>query len=144
MKTATQRLEAATRALDLQALTLHSCEVGHGEAEHLVPGSVDIEHTLTFERSDTDDTNRVIFLIETRSLFKNSDDQVIADIAASFTAIYSLDDTASIADTDIESYGERMVLFQTYPFIREFLASMTNRLGVPTFFLPVLRSQDLA
>jgi hypothetical protein len=60
----------------------------------------------------------------------------VAQIDASFVASYSHGGDEP-EQHEIEKYAQGPLLLTVVPFVREFLATMTNRLALPPFYLPL-------
>lgn len=133
-----KKTEQLLEALELELLVLDGCTVTRGEAEVVTAGEVQ----SSFEISPSTDDDRIVYSIKTSHHFSNSEDESLANIEATFVAIYSNAGELTRSTELVERFGTTTVLFQVIPFVREFLASMTNRLGIPTFYLPFTRPQD--
>ncbi|HKS98465.1 MAG TPA: hypothetical protein VJT31_02955 [Rugosimonospora sp.] len=120
--------------VELGAVVLHGCSVERGDADHTDPGKVS---------SDVDihpsyDDDGLVYLVSTTHRFDNKDGQRIVDIASSFVAAYEAPSDVTFTEDEVEEHARTWVMPVVAPFIREFLASMTNRLGMPVFFLPLV------
>lgn len=60
----------------------------------------------------------------------------MTQIDASFVASYSHGGDEP-EQHEIEKYAQGPLLLTVVPFVREFLATMTNRLALPPFYLPL-------
>jgi len=64
----------------------------------------------------------------------------IAEIQIDLNLIYDIvAGTESIDETDLSAFADANGAYNSWPFIREILHSMTLRLGLPAFVLPTLR-----
>lgn len=61
------------------------------------------------------------------------------DILASFELVYRLDTDEDFDDESLEQFCVFNATFNAWPYFREFVQSMTQRLGITPFVLPVLR-----
>lgn len=117
--------------LKLDSLVLDECQVVRGEAGTAKPGKVETEIDVSFSSQDN-----VVYVVKSTHSFMNSSGELLARIEASYVASYSYDGPDP-EDEEIENYAQTALMIQVLPFIREFLASMTNRLGLTPFYLPL-------
>lgn len=61
------------------------------------------------------------------------------DIAVLFELTYSVEDTTDITDHDVEHFAAFNARFNAWPYWRELAQTITNRMRIPTLFVPVLR-----
>jgi hypothetical protein len=117
--------------LDLDALVLDECQVSRGDAEDATPGKVESEIDVSFTYQ-----GNVVYTVSSQHRFMNADGTLVVTIDATFAASYSYDGPDP-EDDELREYAQTALMIQVLPFIREFLASMTNRLGLPPFYLPL-------
>jgi hypothetical protein len=117
--------------LALESLFLEECQVTRGDAADATPGKVEQDIKVQFSQQ-----NGLAFTVRTSFRFFNPDDVLVAQIDASFVASYAHSGDEP-AESEIEKYANGPLLATVVPFIREFLASMTNRLALPPFYLPL-------
>jgi hypothetical protein len=123
--------------IELEAILLDECNVTRGTADDLEPGkaSSDIQVEYTF------DSGTVFFLVSTHTTLSNKKDQKLAEVEASFAVLYSCPtDMRTPSEMDIHTYTNGRLMLHVHPFVREFLATVTNRMGLPTFYLPMFRT----
>lgn len=71
--------------------------------------------------------------------FTGSDSkQDIATITAAYLLIYHIEDSEPIDPADLEHFAYANGAYNSWPFMRELLYSITSRMGFPPFILPVL------
>jgi hypothetical protein len=105
--------------------------VTRGEVDDATPGDVRTDLSVAISRADL-----IVFTVKAQNVFLNESDHVIAEIESSFAASYSY--TGKIpSDEAVQEYARQALMIQVLPFVREFLASMTNRLGLTPFYLPL-------
>ena len=130
----TEAAEHAGRALGApHGLIMTDCAVSRGEASHLRPGGVEINESMEISRDD--DQNLALFKINSQAVFTNSDDELLANVDVTFVCAYDVSDRPELDSAALSTFGDS-VTRDARPFVREFYASMTNRLGVPVFYLP--------
>jgi hypothetical protein len=117
--------------LVLETLFLDECKVIRGDVDDATPGRVEPKIEVEFSHQ-----SELVFTVRTSFRFLNVDDVLVAQIDASFVASYSYSG-AELERHEIEKYAQGPLLRTAAPFIREFLASMTNRLALPPFYLPL-------
>ncbi|MEV0136852.1 hypothetical protein AB0H83_51565 [Dactylosporangium sp. NPDC050688] len=120
--------------LELQAIVLDECAVKRGEGEVSEPGSVDSSIEVQSFREDDD----LQYVVKTSHTFQNENNELIVTIDVSFAALYQVKDAERATESHLRRFGETRLMLHVIPFLREFLANMTNRLGIPTFYLPLL------
>jgi hypothetical protein len=59
-------------------------------------------------------------------------------LVASFRLLYEFDPTAEFSDEDAEQFVYWNVVFNAWPYWREYLSSTINRAGFPRFVAPVM------
>lgn len=123
-------------ALELRGIFLHECDVKRGDASHETPGRVSSH--VGIEPNYDDGSSVLTYLMTASHRFNNSDDQLVAEISVSMAALYDFRGEDEPAESAVQEFGKTNVMIHVTPFVREFLASMTNRLGLPVFYLPLL------
>ena len=123
--------------IELEAILLDECKVTRGVADDQEPGKasseIDVEYTF--------DSGTAFFLISTHTILSNEKGQELAVVEASFAVLYSCTSDMQIpSETDIHAYTNGRLMLHVHPFVREFLATITNRMGLPTFYLPMFRT----
>lgn len=125
------------RAIRLDSLVLWECSVERGDADP-EPGKVSAE--LHVERYSGE--HHAQYTLTTDYLFENDDDERVVSIKLVYVASYDLGEYESLTDEQSERFAKSVVM-QATPFQREMLASLTNRLGLPTFYLPLIRKSEV-
>lgn len=125
---------SAPLGLELRALVLDECHVKRGQGGSDTPGKV--ESSFDIEASQVDDGGILYRIASTHSLTTFTDES-LAEIEVTFVAIYDTDGNAQPSEDQIGEFGRQSVMFHVVPFVREFLATMTNRLAIPPFYLPI-------
>lgn len=87
--------------------------------------------------------DRLSYELSSRYEFWDDEESELADVRVAFTANYSLPTSRELSEALVDRFGQAVV-FQTAPFQREFLATMTNRMAIPSFYLPLIRETDLS
>lgn len=122
-------------ALDLEALLLHESHVVRGDAENTEPGEVRSKLTVEFSRQQD-----LVYYVRSTNEFMNVDDELLAEIEVTFAATYAYEGPEPTEGT-VAEYAEGPLMLQVLPFVREFLASMTNRLGIAAYYLPIFKEE---
>ena len=60
-------------------------------------------------------------------------------VEAMFVAVYRLPNFEGIAQENIDAFGEMNGIYNVWPYWREFVQSMTVRMGLPPLTVPVFR-----
>ena len=80
-----------------------------------------------------------IIEVTCRYEFNGSDSKRdIATIVATYLLVYHLEESEPINVADLEHFAHANGAYNSWPFLRELLHSMTARMGFPSFVLPVL------
>lgn len=124
--------------LTLHSIVLVSCKAKRGEADPEQHGEV----TGAIKITKFQDAELLSYEVTGSYVFTTQDDESIADIEATFAAIYNKLEDSTLPESDVDDFA-RSVVFQVTPFLREILATMTNRMGLPPFYMPLLRQADL-
>jgi hypothetical protein len=132
--------ESSLFQLQLRSILLYDCAVTRGErgTDPDPPGEVDA--TVNLETSQSDEI--VNYDVKGNYSFFNAKHQLVATIAMTFAATYEKPVDVHYSEDELNDFAHS-VIFQVTPFQREFLATITNRLAVVPFYLPLLRATDL-
>lgn len=123
------------QVLRLRDVLLHGCQVRRGAATHLRPGAVEGDVEIT---AHNDDAEVVLYLVRVLTRLHSTDDALIAQIDVTFAALYdSAVDSTSLPDDLLAQFSQTARL-DVHPYVRELLAGLTTRMGLPTVTLPVL------
>lgn len=93
---------------------------------------------VSTKQSDTD----LLYEIAAKYEFSNKAEEFVAQIEVTFGAYYQKPPDVTLTQSEVDDFTHS-VLFQLVPFQREFLASITNRMAMPPFYLPLVRSGDI-
>lgn len=122
----------------LNAIVLDACTVERHEGDTTNAGYVNQQQNVEYFPSP----GLAVYRIATESLFIDDNEDMVATINAAFVLIYitGADEPSNEAMQKFEPAAKLHVT----PFLREFLASMTNRIAIPPYYLPLLRLRDVA
>jgi hypothetical protein len=123
--------------LILETLVLDECHVVRGDAEDASPGGVKSEIDVAFSKEDN-----VVFTVKSSHHFMNVDGALLATVDANFIASYTYNGPDP-SDEEVQQYAETALMLQVVPFIREFLATMTNRLALTPYYLPLFAKRGV-
>lgn len=122
--------------IELDAIVLDQCTITRGEPTEYTPGRVATKFDVQYSLSPD-----LVFIVQSKNSFHNRKDELIADIDVSFAVLYSSDETLEeLSPEDVSRYVNGRLWLQVLPFIREFLATTTNRMGLHPFYIPLFRS----
>ena len=65
-------------------------------------------------------------------------------IEAAFRLRYRVSDRAGLDDSHFDAFGHLNGVFNAWPYWREYVQSMTVRMGYPALTVPVFRFRDTA
>jgi hypothetical protein len=69
---------------------------------------------------------------------RDSAREIVLQGQAMYVVMYQRDEETAATLEQVEAYARHGALFQVYPFLREHVATMSQRAGLPTAVLPVL------
>ena len=69
----------------------------------------------------------------------SSNSSVFISIEASFVVVYSLDSITDFNENHFKAFADTNGIFNAWPYWREFVQSMINRMGLPAITVPVFR-----
>lgn len=71
---------------------------------------------------------------------EDEESELPISIEAKYQLIYKSKFENELSEAEITSFGERTVLYNAWPYWREFLQSTLNRMGLPAISIPLFRS----
>lgn len=122
----------------LMEIVLDRCSVEKRDGDAARPASVD-QNEFTIQALYTGSV--LEFRVGSQLTFEDEDDAVVAFMTAEFRARYFVGKEAPNPE-DVSKFQPSVVV-QVAPFMREFTASMASRLGIPQFFMPLVRRNEL-
>lgn len=123
---------------DLAALYLEKCSVErNADATY---GTGRVEGTVEVKAESLDD--QLTYHVLGNYTFENQDAEPLATISMTFAAEYVGDAIRDLDEEQVQDFSRSVVVHVT-PFMREFLATMMNRLALPQFLLPLVRADEL-
>ena len=126
-------------SLRLDSIRLWDARVERGKAIEVSAGDVDAQMKI----EPTRDKARVQYMVNYSCVFNNRHGERMADIEVAYLLTYKTPDSTILTQEDLERFSKSVVM-QVTPFQREFLASVSNRMGLPPFYLPIMRLDELA
>lgn len=123
-------------SLEIASVALYDCAVTRGSGNILEPGNVETTFAVN---SNLDDDGDLLCLIEAKHIFTDRASSLLAEIVVRYLSTYAVDDGVSLTEQEIKEYSAETAVPHVVPFVREFLATMTNRLALPPFYLPIIR-----
>ena len=128
---------SSTLGWEISTIVLDSCDVQRGSGNPGLPAEVDTERDIQSIVLDYG----IVYLVKTDTRFMDEKDEIIASVTVTFASLYSTGEDSPAPDA-IEGFTPSVVMHVT-PFIREFLSTMTNRLAIPQYSLPLVRRHDV-
>lgn len=80
---------------------------------------------------------KTVFSLKGESEEENED--VVARIECEYVLEYALDDRKGLTDEDIVQFCKMNSVYNSWPYWREFVQNLTNRMELPTLTLPLLK-----
>lgn len=111
---------------------------GQVDLESGAPGVAMPEAVIEEEQAFGRHEDQLAYRVEYRVNIVEAEHSV-ARLRAVFIAAYAVDDGFDAEDQEYVAYAESTVGFALYPYLREFVQSMTARLSLPPVTLDVLR-----
>lgn len=113
-----------------------------------VPLAYDATPNVSVEATETGNAFTVTIGFEVqvhqRSEAAAEDIEDIAKVSLTLTAFYSLDsgglEEKPFTDDELRCFAESSGIFALYPYLREAVATMTTRLGLPALTIPLLKA----
>jgi preprotein translocase subunit SecB len=137
-------MEAVARVAQkavLKEICLFDAKINR-EPVSLSPDALTIEHqcsTKIIPSQKNDDVLLVLCTFRVAAFRRKSPDKIIMSIEATFCASYVLRPLADFKSEDIEHFSKINPIYNTWPFWREFVHSMTTRMGFPALTVPLLK-----
>jgi hypothetical protein len=132
--------EANVFQLQLQSIFLIDCSVLRGErGVDTEAGRVESQGNIEIWQSE----DVVGYEVATTYSFLNEAYEPIVTISMKFAADYLKPPDSKYTDEQLHDFSTSVV-FQVTPFQREFLATLTNRLAIAPFYLPLVRATDIS
>jgi len=72
-------------------------------------------------------------------VINNKKDSPDFEISATFALTYTLEDLDDLSAENFQAFGHANGIYNAWPYWREFIQSMTARMGVPSLTIPVFR-----
>lgn len=104
--------------------------------------ALNIDQRVEHEDAQDNFAVRVTFeLLITKAAEDLDEDERVARVQVEYGALYDLVDLKDYEPSvdEFQAYAETAATLTLYPYAREFMSSMTNRLGLPRLTLPTHR-----
>ncbi len=98
----------------------------------------DLHQTIQIEVGPSDADPKAIFVQATFTL----DGQDALHIGATFEILYEYHTSIKVTPEQIAAFGHLIGVNNAWPYWREFIQSMTSRMGLPSLTLPLLRLES--
>jgi preprotein translocase subunit SecB len=128
--------------VDLQSVKLLTCDCKQKPKSTEGPNTFAIEKTCRFE---VDKEKNIVgaFIQFTLNAFGEGVEQKKENsflvIDATFLLLYHIRSTEGLDDEAFSSFAEANGVYNAWPYWREFVQSVTSRMGLPTLTVPVFR-----
>lgn len=129
---------AFVRGVDLDSVVLAAAQITSGAARPNARSTkVKLGADITLDSSD----ERGFTALAVLTASFDQADETLGTITASFRLAYR--SAEPITEPILREFGQRNVRANVWPYAREFIQSMTQRMGWPSFVLPVSTSPKL-
>lgn len=143
------RVAGAADLLDVRMLNA-SCELEELPGDADLTFGVSLEPRVEHDSGDDYFVVRIEFKVKIERLAQGDDegdevateeDRLVAFINSEWAALYDLVglDTYEPTEEEFQAYADTAATLTLFPYVREFVSSTTNRLGLPKLVLPVHR-----
>jgi hypothetical protein len=122
----------------LLEIALERCVAERLGGDPTRPKSVD-QDDFTISASFSDEV--LGFLVSSNFAFLDEDDEHVASVEVEYSAAYIVGKEPPSQD-DVSDFQKSVVL-QVVPFMREVVISMTAHMGIPRFFMPLMRKTEI-
>jgi len=133
---------AATFELEGVALVEGACKRGGLKSEAL-PTKTSV--TVQIETKHLESENLIVATpqLNLTAFYEDDPENPIILLSGKFMLRYRSQAVVKVATADLEAFGELTVAFNVWPYWREFVQSMTTRMGLPPLTLPFFRVSQL-
>lgn len=125
--------------IELRSLHLHSAR--HERGAGSLTDEVDLTSTGDIEPYLDEELAQLTYLVSMEYRIgepEGAADDALATGAVQFAVTYDLIDGLVPTEAQCREFAYAGVVFQVHPYIREHVASMCTRSGIPPFMLPML------
>jgi preprotein translocase subunit SecB len=102
-----------------------------------------IEQNIYIEPRQNLETSVIALVFHLKLKGKSDADEEMLRVAAKYGAIYNLKTKEQFEDEIISKFSQFVGLNVIWPYWREFVQTMTSRMGLPPLTLPLVRPGDL-
>ncbi len=137
-------MEAVARVAqkaDLEEIYLVDAKVSR-DPQNIAPEALSLEPTCSTKIVLIDKDNNILSVLCNFGLAafnRKSPDTMFMSVEASFSTSYSLKPLGEFNPDDIEHFSKINPVYNAWPFWREFVQSMTTRMGFPALTIPLLK-----
>lgn len=110
--------------------------------EGALPPNVNMGSELRSEFNDESGNLLVFVLCELSANRSADDDEPVLSLAARFQIHYQVG--TDVAGDNAHAFARIVGMFNVWPFWREFVQSMTNRMGMPSLTIPLMDPSTVA
>lgn len=152
-KTASKKLKpddltALVQQVALRDLRLVGCKTLFATPEIGLPESLEQSINVKTARGDGDDSNRLTCVITFRIVGNHADSELpegvnALNLEAMFALLYDFESLGGVSNQQLQEFGQRNALFNVWPYWREFVQTMTTRMGMPPLKVPLMRPGKL-
>jgi hypothetical protein len=121
----------------LRGVFLHGASVMRGMASHLVPGEARAQAAVPRIELGED---TIVCYYEATAEMLNSDGDTIVTISVTYALVYDLAAWhVPVNHYELQTYANISGRIQAQPYLREFIATTSARMGLPVFYLPLIQ-----
>jgi hypothetical protein len=128
--------------------TLHRLPTGQGHLSYSFDAEIDVQHVPETSSLIVDGTYRLTVTTLNEEDGRpgeqgatEDDHESVAQLNFQLAALYALDSTeqhAGFPEQELDAFGKTTGLLALHPYAREFVATMTGRMGLPPLHLGTL------
>lgn len=128
--------------VEFQSVKLLSCVCMQKKKCPVGPKAFDITKTSRYEINDEHNVIGVIVQFGLHAYGKGVEQKKknsFFDIDATFILSYSISSCDGLNDIEFNNFAQLNGIYNAWPYWREFVQSITSRMGLPTLTVPVFR-----
>ena len=124
---------------DLESIFLATCRVWRSldALEYENVGAIVVSEGILLEDHEDHFTAKATFSAKGQS--EDNQEKEVASLEGEYILTYSLKDRNALTTEDIELFCNINAIYNAWPYWREFVQSMSNRMELPTLTLPLLK-----
>lgn len=138
-----KKAESLAKDLSLKDIYLQEVNCSRCKGQPPKKGDISLEVNSKFLQSDEGIEFPFGIKFTVKAVDKDSS-SIAFQIDAEFVVVYNAKEGITPTNESVEAFGITSVVFNAWPYAREFFQNTLARMKLPQFFLPPLRMSELA